>query len=102
MSEPDKSVPDRGYTADKAAYAKRLRRLEGQVRGIQRMVTEDAYCVDVLTQVFAVTRALQGVALDLLADHLRHCVAEATAIGGSEAEAELGQAYAAIARLVKS
>ena len=72
----------RGYTQDKDAYLRRLRRIEGQVRGIARMVDEDVYCVEVLTQVSAVTRALQAVALGLLEDHLGHCVTEAIEHGG--------------------
>ena len=73
-----------GYTQDKDAYLKRLRRIEGQVRGLQRMVEEDVYCIDVLTQVSAVTRALQAVALGLLEEHLGHCVTEAVQAGGEE------------------
>ena len=92
----------RGYTQDKDAYLKRLRRIEGQVRGLQRMVEEDVYCIDVLTQVSAVTRALQAVALGLLEDHLGHCVAHAAAEGGEVAEAKVREASEAIARLVKS
>ena len=92
----------RGYTQDKDAYLKRLRRIEGQVRGLQRMVEEDVYCIDVLTQVSAVTRALQAVALGLLEDHLGHCVAQATAEGGDVAAAKVREASEAIARLVKS
>ena len=81
----------RGYTEDKDAYLKRLRRIEGQVRGLQRMVDEDVYCIDVLTQVSAVTRALQAVALGLLEDHLGHCVAQAIEQGGPEAEERSGR-----------
>jgi DNA-binding FrmR family transcriptional regulator len=81
---------------------KRLRRIEGQVRGIQRMVDDDKYCIDVLTQISAVTSALQAVALELLDDHLGHCVAGALADGGEAAEEKLAEASAAIARLVKS
>jgi DNA-binding FrmR family transcriptional regulator len=92
----------RGYTADKAAYQRRLRRIEGQVRGIARMVDDDAYCIDVLTQVSAATKALQAVALGLLEDHLGHCVREAVSEGGNEAEAKLREAAEAIARLVRS
>jgi CsoR family transcriptional regulator, copper-sensing transcriptional repressor len=92
----------RGYTEDKDAYLKRLRRIEGQVRGLQRMVDEDVYCIDVLTQVSAVTRALQAVALGLLEDHLGHCVAHAVEHGGPEAEAKVKEAAAAVSRLVKS
>lgn len=91
-----------GYEPDKDAYLKRLRRIEGQVRGIHRMVDEDEYCIDVLTQVAAVTRALQGVALGLLEDHLRHCVADAVAGGGRDAEDKLDEAADAIRRLVRS
>jgi CsoR family transcriptional regulator, copper-sensing transcriptional repressor len=92
----------RGYTQDKDAYLKRLRRIEGQVRGLQRMVDEDVYCIDVLTQVSAVTRALQAVAIGLLEDHLGHCVAHAVEHGGPEAEAKVKEAAAAVSRLVKS
>src|SRR6202035_537667 len=73
----------RGYTQDKDAYLKRLRRIEGQVRGLQRMVESDTYCIDVLTQVSAVTRALQAVALGLVEDHLGHCVTQAIEAGGA-------------------
>ena len=90
-----------GYTDDKQAYLVRLRRIEGQVRGIQRMVDEDTYCIDVLTQVSAVTRALQGVALGLLDDHLHHCVADAAA-DTTALDEKLAEASAAVARLVKS
>ncbi|MEV5410911.1 metal-sensitive transcriptional regulator [Thermopolyspora sp. NPDC052614] len=91
-----------GYSADKQAYLTRLRRIEGQIRGLQRMVDEDVYCIDILTQVSAATRALQAVALGLLEDHVRHCVADAIANGGPEAEAKVKEASAAIARLVRS
>ena len=92
----------RGYTQDKDAYLKRLRRIEGQVRGLQRMVDEDRYCIDVLDQVSATTRALQAVALELLDDHLSHCVTEAVAAGGPEADEKVAEATAAIARMVRS
>jgi DNA-binding FrmR family transcriptional regulator len=92
----------RGYTQDKDAYLKRLRRIEGQVRGLQRMVAEDVYCVDVLTQVSAVTRALQAVALGLLEDHLGHCVTQAIAEGGPDADEKVREAAAAVSRLVRS
>jgi DNA-binding FrmR family transcriptional regulator len=92
----------RGYTADKDAYLKRLRRIEGQVRGLQRMVSEDAYCIDVLTQVSAVTKALQSVALGLLDEHLGHCVGHAVEQGEDAMEAKLKEASEAIARLVRS
>jgi DNA-binding FrmR family transcriptional regulator len=91
-----------GYSERKDELQKRLRRAEGQVRGIQRMVDEDTYCIDVLTQVSAVTKALETVALSLLEDHLSHCVAEATAQGGAVADEKLREASAAIARLVRS
>ena len=91
-----------GYSDDKGAVLKRLRRIEGQVRGLQRQVTEDTYCIDVLTQVSAVTKALQAVALQLLDDHLEHCVREAVAAGGANADAKIAEASAAIARLIRS
>lgn len=91
-----------GYSGDKQAYLTRLRRVEGQIRGLQRMVEEDAYCIDVLTQVSAATRALQAVALGLLEDHIGHCVAAAVSTGGPEAEEKVKEASAAIARLVRS
>lgn len=91
-----------GYTDTKEAVQKRLRRIEGQVRGLQRMVEEDKYCIEVLDQVSAVTRALQAVAVQLLDDHLAHCVAAAVAAGGAEAEAKVAEASAAVARLVRS
>jgi DNA-binding FrmR family transcriptional regulator len=92
----------RGYTDDKDAILRRLRRIEGQVRGVQRMVTEDEYCIDVLTQISAATKALESVALELLDDHLGHCVRQAVAAGGADADAKLSEASAAIARLVRS
>jgi DNA-binding FrmR family transcriptional regulator len=91
-----------GYTADKEQYQRRLRRIEGQVRGLQKMVDEDKYCIDILTQVSAVTKALQAVALGLLEDHLGHCVAHAVAEGGDVAEEKVREASEAIARLVRS
>ena len=91
-----------GYDENTAAVLKRLRRIEGQVRGLQRMVEDDRYCIDVLEQVSAATRALQSVALALLDDHLAHCVADAVTAGGDEAAAKLDEASAAIARLVRS
>jgi DNA-binding FrmR family transcriptional regulator len=91
-----------GYTQDKDAYLKRLRRIEGQVRGIAKMIEGDKYCIDVLTQVSAATKALEAVALGLLDEHLRHCVAQAAAEGGPVAEQKVAEASAAIARLVKS
>jgi len=91
-----------GYTADKEALIKRLKRIEGQVRGLQRMVEEDTYCIDVLTQVSATTKALQSVALLLLEDHLGHCVAHALVEGGDVADEKIKEASDAVARLVKS
>ncbi|MDA8038336.1 MAG: metal-sensitive transcriptional regulator [Actinomycetota bacterium] len=91
-----------GYSEDKGAVLRRLHRIEGQVRGVARMVEEDTYCIDVLTQVSAVTRALQSVALKLLGDHLSHCVQQALAAGGPEADAKVAEARAAIERLVRS
>jgi DNA-binding FrmR family transcriptional regulator len=91
-----------GYAGEKTAVRQRLRRIEGQVRGLQRMVEEDAYCIDVLTQVSAATRALEGVALLLLEEHLEHCVRDAIDAGGPGADAKIAEANAAIARLVKS
>ncbi|TKK87501.1 metal-sensitive transcriptional regulator [Herbidospora galbida] len=91
-----------GYSDHKQDHLKRLRRIEGQVRGLQRMVEEDKYCIDVLTQVSAANRALQSFALALLEEHLAHCVAEATAKGGPEADAKIKEASDAIARLVRS
>jgi len=91
-----------GYTADRDDILRRLRRVEGQVRGLHRMVEEDTYCIDVLTQVSATTRALESVALLLLDDHLSHCVAHAVAEGGQAGDEKLKEASAAIARLVRS
>jgi DNA-binding FrmR family transcriptional regulator len=91
-----------GYVADKDAHLRRLRRIEGQVRGIHRMVEDDRYCIDILTQVAAATNALQATALALLEQHLAHCVADAVRQGGAEADAKVAEASAAIARLVRS
>jgi CsoR family transcriptional regulator, copper-sensing transcriptional repressor len=91
-----------GYIDDKDAVQKRLRRVEGQVRGLQRMVEEDRYCIDILEQVSAATKALQAVALELLDDHLAHCVSDAVRRGGSDATEKLDEASAAIGRLVRS
>jgi len=92
----------RGYSGDRDGYLTRLRRVEGQVRGLQRMVENDEYCVDVLTQISAATKALQAVSLGLLDEHLKHCVAEAVAEGGDLADAKVREASEAIARLVRS
>lgn len=91
-----------GYEADKEAVLARLSRIEGQVRGLRRQVENDTYCIDVLTQVSATTKALRAVALQLLDEHLAHCVVDAAKIGGDEADAKVAEASAAIARLVKS
>ncbi|MGH3646268.1 MAG: metal-sensitive transcriptional regulator [Micromonosporaceae bacterium] len=91
-----------GYSDDKAALLARLRRIEGQVRGVARMVDEDTYCIDVLTQISAANRALQAVAVGLLEQHIGHCVVQAAANGGDEAQAKVKEASDAIARLVRS
>jgi DNA-binding FrmR family transcriptional regulator len=91
-----------GYTGNQQEHVRRLRRIEGQIRGLQRMLEDDKYCIDVLTQVSAANRALQSFALSLLEEHMAHCVAEATAKGGPEAEAKIKEASEAIARLVRS
>ncbi|GAA1054629.1 MAG: metal-sensitive transcriptional regulator [Dietzia sp.] len=95
-------MAEHGYTPNKDDHLKRLRRIEGQARGLQKMVEEDKYCIDILTQVSAMTRALQSLSLNLLEEHLGHCVAGAIEHGGPEAQAKLAEANAAIARLVKS
>lgn len=91
-----------GYHDTKDDLLKRLRRIEGQVRGLHRMVEADTYCIDVLTQVAAATKALQSVAVGLLEEHMRHCIADAAANGGDEADRLVTEASRAIARLVKS
>ena len=92
-----------GYSNTKDDTLKRLRRIEGQVRGLQRMVENDEYCIDVLTQVSAATKALQAVALGLLDAHMRHCVTDAIAGGpDSDGEAKVAEAMAAVGRLVRS
>jgi DNA-binding FrmR family transcriptional regulator len=91
-----------GYADDKAAVLRRLKKVEGQVRGIHRMIEDDRYCIDVLQQITAATRALQGVALHLLDEHMTHCVVNAVKAGGAEKDAKLKEASAAIAQLVKS
>lgn len=91
-----------GYIEQKPAHLNRLKRIEGQVRGIQRMVGEDTYCIDILTQISAVTKALEKVGLSLLEEHLRHCVTDALKVGGAEADEKIAEASAAIARLVRS
>ncbi|MBU8811717.1 metal-sensitive transcriptional regulator [Mycolicibacterium goodii] len=91
-----------GYITDKDKYLKRLERIEGQARGISRMIEEERYCIDILAQTDALTNALGGVALALLDDHLRHCVLDAAAVGGPAADTKLTEASEAIARLVWS
>ena len=98
--DPENTPP--GYADTKGAQLKRLRRIEGQVRGLQRMIDEDTYCIDVLTQVSAVTRALQAVSLGLLEEHLRHCVVDAARTSDEAGRAKIDEATAAIARLVRS
>jgi DNA-binding FrmR family transcriptional regulator len=92
----------RGYSNSKDDYIKRLSRIEGQVRGLSKMVEDDKYCIDILTQVSAATKALQSVAIKLLEEHMAHCVAEAIAEGGDTATAKVKEASDAIARLVRS
>lgn len=92
----------RGYTLNKDDYLIRLRKIEGQVRGLQRMVADDAYCIDVLTQLSSVTAALQGVAIGLVDEHLRHCVMDAAARGPEERDATLTEAVRAVERLVRT
>jgi DNA-binding FrmR family transcriptional regulator len=91
-----------GYSGEKEKHLNRLRRIEGQLRGLQRMVEEDQYCIDILTQVSAATKALQSFSLELLEQHLKGCVREAVASGGIEADQKVDEASAAIARLVRS
>jgi DNA-binding FrmR family transcriptional regulator len=91
-----------GYITSKEQYLARLRRIEGQARGLQKMVQEEKYCIDILTQVSAMTSALQSVALGLLDEHLNHCVVRAAAEGGDEADQKIKEASQAIARLVRS
>jgi len=91
-----------GYLHRKDDYLARLRRIEGQARGLQRMVEEEQYCIDILTQVSAMTKALQAVSLGLLDEHMHHCVADAARAGEAEGRAKIDEAVAAITRLVKS
>jgi DNA-binding FrmR family transcriptional regulator len=91
-----------GYATDKSELLSRLRKIEGQVRGVAQMIEDDRYCIDVLTQVAAITKALQSVSVGLFDDHLRHCVADAVAAGGPEADRKLTEATAAVQRLLKS
>ncbi|MBT3159708.1 metal-sensitive transcriptional regulator [Streptomyces sp. CHA1] len=91
-----------GYHHNKAEHLKRLRRIEGQIRGLQRLVEEDVYCIDILTQVSASTKGLQSFALQLLEEHLRHCVADAALKGGDEIDAKVEEATKAIARMLRT
>lgn len=95
-------APDHGYMQNKTKYLTRLRLIEGQVRGLQRMVEEDQYCIDILTQVSATSKALKSVSLKILDEHLGHCVTNAAVAGGAIAEEKLQEASDAIARLVRS
>jgi len=103
--ETDGKAPEHehhhGYISDKARYLARLKRIEGQARGLHRMVDEEQYCIDILTQVSALKSALDGVAMGLLEDHLQHCVLDAARTGGAEAQEKLEEATAAIGRLVR-
>ena len=102
VADVEADTTARGYLTRQADYQRRLRRIEGQVRGISRMVDEEAYCIDILTQVSAATKALEVVALGLLDEHLTHCVAGAARLDGPAAEARIKEASEAIARLVRS
>ena len=98
----DEHASPHGYIHRKDDYLKRLRRIEGQARGLQKMVEDEKYCIDILTQVSAMTKALQSVALGLLDEHLSHCVVRAAEAGGPEADEKIREASEAIARLVRS
>ncbi|MGC0410574.1 DNA-binding FrmR family transcriptional regulator [Streptomyces sp. SAI-195] len=100
VTDHDRGV--HGYHKQKDEHLKRLRRIEGQIRGLQRMVDEDVYCIDILTQVSASTKALQSFALQLLEEHLRHCVADAALKGGTEVDAKVEEATKAIGRLLRT
>jgi DNA-binding FrmR family transcriptional regulator len=100
VTDHDRGV--HGYHKQKNEHLKRLRRIEGQIRGLQRMVDEDVYCIDILTQVSASTKALQSFALQLLEEHLRHCVADAALKGGTEIDAKVEEATKAIGRLLRT
>lgn len=100
MSDPPSVHP--GYMQHKDDYLRRMRRIEGQVRGIERMIEDETYCIDILTQVSAVTKALQAVSLGLLDEHMAHCVLDAARADAPDAEVKLREASAAIARLVRS
>lgn len=94
-------TPDRGCTADKEAYLRRLRRLEGQVRGIARMIDQDKYCIDVLTQISAVNKALHALSVGLLEEHIAHCVVEAASESNEAGQTKVKEASDAIARLLR-
>lgn len=100
ITDHDRGV--HGYHKQKDEHLKRLRRIEGQIRGLQRLVDEDVYCIDILTQVSASTKALQSFALQLLEEHLRHCVADAAVKGGDEIDEKVQEATKAIARLLRT
>lgn len=102
FGDSDDPAVGHAYITNKDGYLRRLRRIEGQARGLQRMVEEEKYCIDILTQVSAMTKALQSVALELLEDHLNHCVVAAARVGGPTAENMMQEASQAIARLVRS
>ena len=102
MEHAAESTTQHGYVQQKPDLLKRLRRIEGQARGLQRMVDEEQYCIDILTQVSAMTSALRAVSLALLDDHLHHCVVDAARAGDEEARAKVDEAVAAIGRLVRS
>ncbi|MFK0240201.1 metal-sensitive transcriptional regulator [Microbacterium sp. NPDC090281] len=91
-----------GYITDKSKYLNRMRRIEGQARGITKMVDEEKYCIDILTQISALTSALQAVAVGLLDDHLKHCVVDAARMSSADADAKIKEATDAISRLVRS
>lgn len=96
------STSAHGYIDDKDAYLKRMRRIEGQARGISKMIADEKYCIDILTQVSALTRALQGVAIELLDDHIKHCVIEAAKSSDEEGTVKIQEATDAITRLIRS
>lgn len=101
-AQGDRQHPEYGYLADKTSYVARMRRIEGQIRGIQKMVEKEKYCIDILTQIAAVHSALENVGLSILEDHLSHCVAHAATDGGTLDDDKLAEAMNAIRRMVKS
>ena len=102
MANEQETPHQHGYIQRKDDYLKRLRRIEGQARGIHRMVEEEQYCIDILTQVSAMTKALQAVSIGLLEEHMHHCVVDAARAGDDEAREKVTEAVEAIARLVRS